>query len=820
MIECRISLAQTSDSIRVGGNLPLWAVLLLAVVVAVLCGALYLRETRRLSGPAAYALPALRAAAIAMTILTLAGPVWHHETVVGTLGRVVLALDASASMSIRDPGGGPDDDAGNQPGVPRRYDRVVDDLTRRQPGQSTSLLQQLRQQHNVEVATFDSRPLQFVTGIDVASGSDSRGAVRSATAQIADQLRGRPVDGNRTDLSVAINLQMAGQSTKVGRQIGADPPAAVVVLSDGCDNVDGNLPVATAVAGTGGPTIHTVGYGSVGAIPDIGIDYVEHPASVAEDGTLTATVGIKRVGTEGSCRVSVTCRDRTVWQKIIQPDGGSAVVVEMPASTLNDDDDTGNIGPDRRQPQIYELTATIESVDDSLPVGDEATDQNNRFDFRVARAERRRELLILDGSPRWEIRYLRNLFERDPTWSVSTVLFGPGTDMPSVVRGDGDGQLPNTPVAWNRFDAIVLGEVPPGQIDDADVEAIAEFVRRGGGLIVIDGRYGQLNKLAIRQSTDRRTLADLLPVRLSAAPPVRGTRIVPSPTALRRPAFQIDSGERDSARVWASLPPPRRVAVSSVKAGGEILASVQTDDGQSIPYIVTQNFGGGRVVYFAADQSWRWRLKVGDRYHSRFWTAMVAAVMQPPYAASDRFVAIGTDKIEYEPGVAPEIRVRLRDPAGDPVGDATVDAVIQRDGQTAVTVALVVDDPSRGTYRGQVDADRLGTGPGRYDVTVRSSGFDNRQLTASTSFWISADRSAEWRRLSRDESTLRNLAAAGNGRYLPRQSIDQLPSLLRPVSSGTRVVTDVAVWQTWWWLATILLLLTAEWLLRKVAGLV
>ena len=84
----------------------------------------------------------------------------------------------------------------------------------------------------------------------------------------------------------------------------------------------------------------------------------------------------------------------------------------------------------------------------------------------------------------------------DPAWEVDTILFGPGTEMPTLRRGEDAGQFPNSREAMARYDAIILGQVAGGLLNDSDTFRLREFVTRGGGLIVIDGRFQTLRGLA------------------------------------------------------------------------------------------------------------------------------------------------------------------------------------------------------------------------------------------------------------------------------------------------------------------------------------
>jgi hypothetical protein len=62
------------------------------------------------------------------------------------------------------------------------------------------------------------------------------------------------------------------------------------------------------------------------------------------------------------------------------------------------------------------------------------------------------------------------------------------------------------------------------------------------------------------------------------------------------------------------------------------------------------------------------------------------------------------------------------------------------------------------------------------------------------------------------------MASATGGEYLREENISRLTDLLAPMSQGRVIESDTILWQSYWWFALVVLLLTAEWILRKRAG--
>ncbi len=805
-------------TLRFAGDLSLGAAIAVVLIAASLVAWLYLRETKHLRSPYNYLLPGLRASAVALAILILAGPVLHRRITIGTLGRVVFALDASESMSLKD-----DPSENGQARLTRAIELLVGNA------ENDGWLESLKETHQLDVVSFsDSKPT-LVWSSEAESELPSMLEIEAG--------------GKQTDLSRALTAQRGVTSVDEGAEDEGDSGVsamAVVLMSDGRSNVgESPIDVASQVADTG-VKIHAIGMGQQLEPADAGIVDVIRPESVATDGQLSGEIILKTSGflstgtgkglsssdsDEGKDQqanpsmnsitgnepprevtVRIESGDQTVWtQRVSISDRQQSIPFNLDVeSVLESLQLTVPRGVEINS-QVLDLRAAVDAVP-----GDAYSD-NDTMAFRVAASTRARRLLIMDGSSRWEIRYLRNLFSRDPVWEVDSILFGPGTDQFELPRGDEPGEFPDNQASMAKYDAIILGEIPPDQFEETDADRLRDFVRRGGGLIVLDGRYGRIRQLS------ESMLSDLIPITYETPSKVLEVeRLQPTAIGADQTVLSLWGNPEEQDEFWKKLPPPLVAPSIQPQPDAEVLAEVIGTNAESAAWLVTRLYGSGRVFYFSTDQTWRWRYKVADRFHSRFWNQMLASAMQPPYAVSDQYTALGTDEIEYEVGQSATIRAKLQGASGDAIGDATVDALLIQDDQVIATVPLSVDDPDRGTYRGKT----LPLESGAYRVRIQASGFDAQALQASTPIWVGTREAVEMSTVALDVSTLEGLTDTAGGRYFHETDTEQLLETLRPLSSGTVIESDIQLWQSYYWFVAILLLLAAEWWLRKRAGLV
>lgn len=584
---------------------------------------------------------------------------------------------------------------------------------------------------------------------------------------------------------------------------------AAVLLSDGRHN-DGASPIKAAqLLGNRRIPIHTITYGNLIAPPDLSLLDMQGPNSVYKDDRINGHLMLADHMPAGKpFTVKITEQGELLWERTFQTSGSGRrridfdfSIAELMEKRQAADQNTG----------VENLALPLSLKATIAPIDGEARAENNTAELPTRALSRSRKLLIIDGRPRWETRFVRNLFERDRQWKTSTLIARMSYEKEAAAfpRGDQPGAFPRDRQALFAHDLIIFGDLPPRWLTDEEQGWITEFVeKRAGGVIFMDGKHGNLQKLS------QGPLGPLLPVQWTEG----DASAMPERLSLTddgRPlsAFRLDNDSARNIDLWSKLPQPHWVA--PVKAQPGALTLVESIKGQTrSPAMVFRRYGAGQVLYMATDETWRWRYEVGDLYHQRFWNQIADWMMEPPYAVQDAFVTLDVGSVRYMAGESAAIRTRLRDRDGKPLLDAKAVALVYRDGKQIASLPLSPDENRGGVYR----AATARLAEGEYEIGVRIDGFSELETKAKTRFTVKPRISGEMSDLTADESLMLQMAQASGGQSIPEEKAQRLADLLAPLSDGKILISETPLAQSYGWLVPIIMLLTLEWVIRKRAG--
>ena len=677
---------------------------------------------------------------------------------------------------------------------------------------SAKILDKLREQHDVEVLRLAGEKAELL-------GSPSATSANDGVDEKSEGENERSAEdfSSVTDLSSGI---VATQKSVTASENSDDSPAtetqaadavqaktAIVLITDGQHN-SGPSPLQTAqVLGGQGVPFFSVSLGASQQAADLAVIGLEHPDLVFQKDHVRGVMVVRDQMTPGKPFVAqISYQDQVLWQQQLETQNVAERRIEF---DFEIDELVTKLGAQFAS-DIKQHAVPLEFQASIAALPEESETDNNQRSMRLAAIVSSYKVLLIDGRSRWETRYLRNVFERDEQWSINTVIVGPGTDHAGLTRGEEEGQFPGKREQLFAYDLVIFGEVAPELFNEQDFQWLGEFVEtRGGGIVFIDGQRGRLRQLASTK------LGSLIPVEwLNETIAAKPTSLQLTDKGASESALRLSPDAEQNRRFWTELPPPHSLVAVNALPGAEVLIEANVD-GRQRPAMVTRLFGSGRVVYFAFDESWRWRFKTADLWHQRAWNQLAKYVMPRPFAVSDEYVSLDTGSVRYDFGATVDVRARLLGLDGKPATGVSADALVWKDGRIVSTVSLTPDADVPGIYRGRVAA----LPEGEYEVSVRAAGYSDAALRARSRFVVLPPESGEMTQTSANETLLKQIAAASGGDYLREEELFRLPELLSPLSSGRVVESDTQIWQSYWWFAAIVILLTVEWVLRKRAGL-
>ena len=355
-------------------------------------------------------------------------------------------------------------------------------------------------------------------------------------------------------------------------EVPSEELAGVLMVTDGIHNGDASVEPIARRYGARGVPVGTVLVGSSKAPFDLAIADISAPESIflGDKVRVHATLSATRA------------RGKTAHVSLLK-DGKK---VDETRIAISDD-------AFRRDISLSHAPGTNGLVRYELKIDElegERFATNNTWKVDVAVSDDRTNVLLVDGFPRWEFRYLRNLFyARDKSVHLQYYLAHPdqieGIDVTnrlppaSASRPFGQaeaGAMPVSPDEWRKFDVIILGDIGPDVLTPVMQTNLMECVtERGSLLVTIAGPRAMPHAFPTNSP-----LAALLPVTWSRKNVPDPWRAPESRFALKltqagriHPIMQQSSSPSEIEQLWNSFPRfTWRYPFESVKSAAEIIA--------------------------------------------------------------------------------------------------------------------------------------------------------------------------------------------------------------------------------------------------------
>jgi hypothetical protein len=661
-----------------------------------------------------------------------------------------------------------------------------------------SSLAPLREKVTVQHALFDRTVTPLVEG-------------QSPVTRLREITAAQPAAGSdapATDITAAL--------TQLRRLKQEQPLAAVFLLTDAAHNADDARDPRVAAAELAGTPVYVVPIGTSQHARDIDLKDISAPGVVMKDDDVVIEATLQAFDCEGEAvRVELLREGAVIQTRDIQIDAPVAIPRVRFNTQLTD------VGLERFQVRV-------------APLADEASEENNFDHFEVNVTRNQIKLLLADELPRWEYRYLAQLFRRDAKVECDELLFRPRAL--ATGRRAETKAFPTQADDWQKYDVVLLGDVSSQNLPVAAQQSLVEFVRsRGGTVVIIAGSE------SMPQSYVNQPLEDLLPVtKIDAAGSASSDSYAFHVTeeGWRHDALMI-ADTQDSTRIawdfinrnaplhWLS---PYRRATPTARtliAAAPRSADAAFDSAQHA-LLCWQPVGRGRVVYLASPETYRLRYLRGDRLHYRFWGQLLRwAIASDLDLGTDR-VSIRTDRPDYRFGEPVSIVVRLADTAGAPLKDAEVQAIATSADDSRVAITLQPDETASGRYVGSFE--RLRTGVYRVepagaevDRLLAADGADQAKAQPTgavvASFTVRSPPPRELLDTRSDRALAQQIADASGGQVLPPTAVAEVLRLTNLEPIVAEKTETLPLWVQWKFLWLVFGCLFTEWSIRKYLGL-
>lgn len=661
------------------------------------------------------------------------------------------------------------------------------------------------QQNFVAFLIDDSRSMAI---LEDGASRETRAiaALNSVLGSVANQYQTRVYrfDQHLARVENLAELQPTGAATHVAPTLSqlADetsglPLGAVVMLSDGSDNGRGVDAESLAALRNRHIPIHTVGFGREQALHDIEIDDVAVAPRALADSRVAATVRFHQRG-YGSVKSRLVVRE------------GTREIASQPVTFAAD-------GKTQTETLLFDVgSAGLKALQFSLDAspGEDNT-ANNVLTRLVDVDAARRNVLYIEGEPRWEYKFIRRAADEDRLLRLVSMLrtsenkiYRQNVQSPAELS---DG-FPAHAHELFSYQALVIGSLEAGYFTPAQRQLIQAFAdRRGGGVLFLGGRYA-----LAEGGWGSSNLADILPTVL---PEGKNTFHVDPATA------QLTSAGADSTITrladdaaanterWKKLPYLMDYQnAGAPKAGATVLANF-TAEGRTSPLLVTQPYGRGRTAVLATSGTWRWQMNLpaGDPTFAAFWQQLLRWLVTDshgPVVASVRAPEIQDDG-------STRMFADVRDEDFQPVADAQVDVqILGPDGVSAHTqMTSIAGKP--GSYRADWSADAAGDYLA--EVVAQRAG---APLGRDVLHFRRMDGVAENFHTEQNRELLERIAALTGGRYWRPDNLQSLPDEIGLSPAGITARGSKELWNMPAVFFAILLLAVTEWLVRRAGGIV
>lgn len=449
-----------------------------------------------------------------------------------------------------------------------------------------------------------------------------------------------------------------------------------------------------------------------------------------------------------------------------------------------------------------------------LRIPDPAADKEAKaYPFVIEAMEPGNRVMYLQNALGFDFKFLRKAIVTDRNLQLSAFVRWAGGQLVSIADAGAQNQkatLDFSPKALANNAVVILGDLPPDALTEANGKALRDFVDHGGGLVLLGGP----NSLA-SPALAKSPLAPLLPVRTPADYREGSFPMEITATGLHHPVFgSLFTEVKD-------FPPLLTCNVASnVAPTAEVLMETEVG-GRRCPVIAAMRFGQGRVIVVLSDTIWRWRLAskgwAAERSpYDTFWAQLMDWLIPKEQTKQDsNRLELFTARSSYLLGEHPQVCAILR----------TLSPGSKQPASLPLEVRTPDDKVFQYTLHPGTLQSRRGNQVSGYSVDVepnvagvfraKSSTIVNGAAVEGETRFVVSQRGGEITGKPIDRQLLAHIAESSGGRFYRMDQWENWPRDLHVHEQHSSRVELLDLWNNPYLLGFLLLMLAADWTTRK-----
>jgi uncharacterized membrane protein len=595
-------------------KIPYWIVFLVSFILTILIFYIYFKEIKTVSVKLKIFLGVLRVFTLIFLLIIIMEPVFIIERVSFLQPYVVVLVDNSLSMGIKDFG-------------KRRIDIVNSILN----DNMLLLIKRLESKYRLKFYNFS-------TGDAVSLKYDSK----------KQQDVNFTVDKNGFSTSIGTALR------KVIDDLTGQPIAGIILFTDGCNNSgEDPLDVVQTLSEKKIP-VYVIGIGDPKIKKDLLItnvfaDDVANKGDIVNMSVTLDTRGYKDI----KIPVRLLKKDKLIKEEVV---------------SITDLNEKKEINLNFLADEAGEFEYVI-----SVPtLSDEVSDANNKKIVKMKITDDKIKVLYVDGYPRWQYRFLIRSLKRDKNVILSGLL---ETSDPNLFS-EGNKPIKSYPVSKEElfeYDVIIIGDVSSYYFSKKQLEITKKFVEeKGGGLLFLPGENWAIPTNRIKE------IEEILPVNLQSGLFLKEEPFKPELTneGKQSPILSLEDDFKESVNTWNMLEGFYwTLCTSKEKPGATVYAKfpLSIKAGANI-FIASHRYGNGKVLFISSDELWRWRFRKENKYFYRFFGQVIRWLGPERLTSESKFVKLTTDKRKYTAGERVLINAKILDKNYNSIKDDSVTA--------------------------------------------------------------------------------------------------------------------------------------------------